>query len=90
MFAGSAEYADHFRWWRQGGVRHVFRQYRRKRIFELSMWEQDSPLEGVSVSAEAVAVGSPKSGDMIARDPSNHADMWLITAEDFVSNYEPA
>jgi len=33
--------------------------------------------------------GSPKLGDMIARNPQNHADQWLVTAAYFRDNFEP-
>jgi hypothetical protein len=28
-------------------------------------------------------------GDMIARNPKNHADQWLVSAEYFADNFEP-
>jgi hypothetical protein len=34
--------------------------------------------------------GSPKAGDMIARNPENHADQWLVAAKYFAENLEPA
>jgi hypothetical protein len=47
-------------------------------------------LAGVSVSAEDRKAGSPRAGDMIARNPKNHADQWLISAAYFAENFEPA
>ena len=42
---------------------------------------------GVSdVSGDA---GSPKVGDMIARNPKNHDDKWLVAAVYFADNFEP-
>ena len=41
----------------------------------------------VSINRGDKENGSPKAGDMIARDPSNHDDMWLISREFFVENY---
>ena len=35
------------------------------------------------------AAGSPKEGDMIARNPKNHADQWLVAAQYFADNFEP-
>lgn len=29
-----------------------------------------------------------KQGDMIARDPNNHEDQWLVAEEYFKANYE--
>ena len=66
-----------------------FRQYRRKQIAELRPYEPGETLEGVSVSIEDRKAGSPKQGDMIARNPKNHADQWLVSAKYFEDNFEP-
>jgi len=57
----------------------TFRQYRRKQIAELRPYEPGEDLDAlnVSISAEDKKAGSPKAGDMIARNPKNHADQWL-------------
>jgi hypothetical protein len=31
----------------------------------------------------------PKEGDMIARNPKNHKDQWLVAAQYFADNFEP-
>lgn len=68
-----------------------FKQYRRKQIAELRPYRSGEILHGaVSVSAEDRAAGSPKPGDMIARNPKNHADQWLVAAQYFADNFEPA
>ena len=36
--------------------------------------------------ADAGIAGHP--GDMIARDPDNHADQWLVVEDFFKKNYE--
>jgi hypothetical protein len=66
-----------------------FTQYRRKQIAELRPYEPGEPLEGVSISAADKAAGSPKAGDMIARNPKNHEDKWLVAAQYFAENFEP-
>lgn len=43
----------------------------------------------VSVSAADRENGSPKAGDMIARNPANHEDRWLVAADYFRENFEP-
>jgi hypothetical protein len=43
----------------------------------------------VSISVEDLANGSPKSGDMIARNPKNHNDQWLVVEQYFKDNFEP-
>ena len=70
-----------------------FKPYRRKQIAELRPYvdgeELNGSLERVSVSQEDALAGSPKVGDMIARNPKNHADQWLVAKQYFVDNFEP-
>jgi hypothetical protein len=33
---------------------------------------------------------SPKAGDMIARNPENHEDQWLVAAQYFADHFEAA
>lgn len=42
----------------------------------------------VSISDADRLNGSPKRGDMIARNPANHADQWLVAAQYFKDNFE--
>lgn len=42
----------------------------------------------VSVSDTDVKNGSPKLGDMIARNPKNHNDQWLVAEQYFKDNFE--
>jgi hypothetical protein len=65
-----------------------FYQYRRKQIAELAQWVPGTDMTDVSVSAEDQRAGSPKVGDMIARNPKNHADKWLVAAQYFADNFE--
>ncbi|MEN6547581.1 MAG: hypothetical protein ABFE07_16225 [Armatimonadia bacterium] len=66
-----------------------FKQYRRKQIAELRPWSPGDDMTCVSVSTEDAKGGSPKGGDMIARNPKNHADQWLVAAQYFADNFEP-
>lgn len=66
-----------------------FTQYRRKQIAELRPFEPGETLDGVSISPEDTRAGSPKAGDMIARNPKNHSDQWLVAAQYFADNFEP-
>lgn len=67
-----------------------FKQYRRKQIAELRPYEPGEDLsDRVSVSATEKENGSPKAGDMIARNPANHDDQWLVAAQYFADNFEP-
>lgn len=70
-----------------------FKLYRRKQIAELRPYDPTGRdtfglHDGVSVSAPDKAAGSPKRGDMIARNPKNHADQWLVAAQYFADNFE--
>lgn len=42
----------------------------------------------ISISEEDRKNGSPKKGDMIARNPKNHNDQWLVSEEYFNENFE--
>ena len=66
-----------------------WKQYRRTQVGEMVAWEPGMPMALVSVSAEDQKAGSPKEGDMIARNPANHADMWLVAEAYFKANFEP-
>jgi hypothetical protein len=68
----------------------MFKQYRRKQIAELREYIPGEILERVSVSASDAEAGSPKVGDMIARNPKNHDDQWLVAAQYFADNFESA
>lgn len=77
-----------------------FKQYRRSQIAELRpVTDEEIELrqfittrsqnrEPISVSSEDLKNGSPKKGDMIARDPKNHNDQWLVSEKYFNDNFE--
>lgn len=64
-------------------------QFRRTQIAEMTPWAPGFDMHGVSVSAPDKEAGSPKAGDMIARNPKNHNDKWLVAAQYFADNFEP-
>lgn len=66
----------------------IFKQYRRKQIAELAKWESGFDMRLVSVSVEDQLAGSPKEGDMIAQNPKNHRDQWLVAETYFKDNFE--
>lgn len=65
-----------------------FRRYKRKGFILLRPYVEGEDLPGVSISVEDENNGSPKLGDMIAKNPNNPSDMWLVNAEYFKNNYE--
>lgn len=62
--------------------------YRRKGLSEMRPYVQGEDMTGISVSEPDKQAGSPKVGDMIARNPKNHADQWLVAAKYFADNLE--
>jgi hypothetical protein len=81
-----------------------FKKYRRTQISEMrpvmgaDIWafEHDKHPHSlrdaefkVSISQVDKDNGSPKIGDMIARNPKNHNDMWLVAEQYFKDNFEP-
>lgn len=67
---------------------NAFKLYRRKQIAELRPWTHDCDTSRVSISDVDREAGSPKEGDMIARNPKNHSDMWLVAKAYFEDNFE--
>ena len=66
-----------------------FKQYRRTQIAEMRQYVPGEVLSSrVSISAPDREAGSPKEGDMIARNPANHDDQWLVSAAYFAANFE--
>jgi len=66
-----------------------FKRYRRKSISEMRPYVEGEVLDSkVSISEADIIAGSPKLGDMIARNPKNHDDQWLVAKEYFEDNLE--
>jgi len=82
-----------------------FKQYKRKGLSEMrpvsdidiKCFESDKAPHSirdtefkVSISEVDLLNGSPKIGDMIARNPKNHNDQWIVAKKYFDDNLEPA
>lgn len=68
----------------------VFTRYRRTQIAEMRPYVVGELLSSkVSISQPDQLAGSPKEGDMIARNPVNHEDQWLVAETYFKANFEP-
>lgn len=67
----------------------IYKQYRRTQIAEMARWVPGFDMDGVSISAPDKEAGSPKDGDMIARNPKNYDDRWLVAAAYFGDNFGP-
>lgn len=66
----------------------MFKQYRKKNIAEMRPYIEGEPMDTISLSVADEQNGSPKLGDMIARNPKDHFDMWLVSKEYFEENFE--
>jgi len=67
--------------------RERYEKYQRTAVAEMAEWHPGFDMTGVSVSEADQKAGSPKAGDMIARNPKNHEDRWLVAADYFVDNF---
>lgn len=65
-----------------------YKRYRRTQRAEMRPWVYGEDMTGVSVSEADRAAGSPKQGDMIARDPADHKDRWLVSESYFKANFD--
>jgi hypothetical protein len=65
-----------------------FKRYIRTNIAEMREYVVGDDLTHISMSHEDVKNGSPKIGDMIARNPENHNDQWLVNEEYFKQNFK--
>jgi len=67
-----------------------WQQYRRKGLAEMRAPRADDSADDISVSKEdAPEWEGPRDGK-VARNPTNHADMWYVSAKYFAENFEPA
>lgn len=64
-------------------------QYRRTQIAEMRPYSQGESMNHISTSYSDTQAGSPKVGDMIARNPKNHNDQWLVAHQYFLDNFSP-
>ncbi|WP_299160502.1 hypothetical protein [uncultured Tenacibaculum sp.] len=65
-----------------------FKNYTRTNIAEMRPFKKGEKLTSVSISEADKQNGSPKVGDMIARNPKNHNDKWLVAKKYFKDNFK--
>jgi len=80
-----------------------FKNYQRTQISEMRevtkadirAFESDKAIHSirdtnfkVSISDADLQNGSPKIGDMIARNPKNHNDQWLVAEQYYKDNFK--
>jgi len=66
------------------------KNYRKKNVQPMMPWEPGMDMARVSISDSDVVNGSPKQGDMIAHNPLEATDRWLVAKNFFEENYEEA
>lgn len=71
----------------------MFKEYRRVAVAELRPVTDEEIMTRkldakISVSPEDREKGHPFAGDMIARNPKNHDDQWLVAGAYFKENFE--
>jgi len=57
------------------------------KLFKTASIIQASSQPKISISDADKKNGSPKIGDMIARNPKNHMDQWLVAKKYFEENF---
>ncbi len=73
-----------------------WKKYRRTNVAEMRPYvEGEERMKGGDWSRNLISIseadrdnGSPKVGDMIARNPVNHYDQWLVAKDYFEKNFE--
>lgn len=66
------------------------KNYRKKGVQPMIPWNNTTVMKFVSISDADLANGSPKMGDMIAANPNDQTDLWLVAEKYFNENYEEA
>ena len=64
-------------------------KYKRKpELAEMKPWTPDVDMSRVSISEEDKEAGKPELGDMVARDPDNISDQWLVSKSYFEDKFD--
>jgi hypothetical protein len=64
-----------------------FQRFRKNEYCEMRPYLEGEDMTGIAVGDVDARNGSPRKGDMIARNPRNPEDRWLVSEEDFLNNY---
>ena len=67
-----------------------FKHYRKSQTVEMRPYVEGESVSNITVAPEDRKIGSPQEGDMIARNPHNHNDQWLVSKKYFDENYVEA
>ena len=66
-----------------------WKMYHRINMSEMMPWRESMEMGHVAIAEVDIDKGSPRPGDMIARNPNNHADKWLVSEKYFQENFVP-
>lgn len=67
-----------------------WKKYQRTNLAEMrpiTRVDIETPEQAISISEVDMKNGSPKIGDMVARNPLNHMDKWLVAEKYFKENF---
>lgn len=62
--------------------------YKRKEVLEMRPYVRGENVSHISITETDLMNGSPRVGDMIARNPKDHSDQWLVAQKYFEENLE--
>lgn len=65
-----------------------YRNTKIDKVHRMFPWFAAIDTVSVTISDEAKATGSPKLGDMIAVNPKDRTESWLVTEQEFKADYE--
>lgn len=68
----------------------VWKEYKLKCRYEMRPYVNGENMKGIHVSQQNAQIGCPKEGDMIARNPKQHSDQFLVAKKEFEENLELA
>jgi hypothetical protein len=66
----------------------MFKRYLKQQISELRPYILGEDMSKINIGDIHKLAGSPRTGDMIARDPRNPQDQWLVPEQFFKENFE--
>jgi len=64
------------------------KNYTKRQVQPMFPWDETVDMFCVSVSEADSENGSPKQGDMIAFNPNNMVDKWLVAEKFYKDNYQ--
>jgi hypothetical protein len=69
-------------------ARVAFKKYGKKGVTKMRPYVPGEDMQGISISDVDRDNGSPKKGDMVARNPKDKTEQWLVAKKYFKENYK--